>query len=63
VRSLESFAALVAATSSDAALSVLASELGFACEAVRLDPDTQATLGLPPARHALLQAAAHYARF
>jgi len=49
VRSLESFAALVAATSSDAALSVLASELGFHAEPIRLDPDTQATLGLPPA--------------
>lgn len=47
MRSLESFAALLAAASSDAALSVLASELGFPSEAVRLDPDTQATLGVP----------------
>lgn len=47
MRSLESFAALIAATSSDAALSTLASELGFPSQAVRLDPDTQATLGVP----------------
>lgn len=46
MRSLESFAALLAATSSDAALSALASELGFS-NTVRLDPDTQATLGAP----------------
>ncbi|HKW09219.1 MAG TPA: N-6 DNA methylase, partial [Gemmatimonadaceae bacterium] len=49
MRSLESFAALVAATSSDAALSALAAELGFPTESVRLDPDTQATLGVPSA--------------
>ncbi len=47
MRSLESFAALLAATSSDAALSALASELGFPSDPVRLDPDTQATLGAP----------------
>lgn len=47
MRSLESFAALIAATSSDAALSALASELGFPSDPVRLDPDTQATLGAP----------------
>jgi hypothetical protein len=49
VRSLESFAALVAATSSDASLSSLAAELGFPREAVRLDPDTRAALGVPSA--------------
>ena len=49
VRSLESFAALVAATSSDASLSALAAELGFPREAVRLDPDTRAALGVPSA--------------
>jgi len=49
VRSLESFAALVAATSSDASLSALAAELGFPREAVRLDPDTRTALGVPSA--------------
>ena len=46
MRSLESFAALLAASSTQAALAALATELGFTAHPVRLDADTQSTLGL-----------------
>lgn len=47
VRSLESVAALLAATGTHAGLSALASELGFAIHPAALDPVTQTSLGLP----------------
>jgi len=46
VRSLESFAALLAATSSPAGLSALATELAFPSHAIPLDHDTRTALGL-----------------
>ncbi|MGH7648148.1 MAG: hypothetical protein ACREND_08515, partial [Gemmatimonadaceae bacterium] len=46
MRSLESFAALLAASSTRAGLATLATELGFANDSSPLDPDTQSTLGL-----------------
>lgn len=46
VRSLESFAALLAASSSQAGLTTLATELGFAGDPLPLDANTQNTLGL-----------------
>jgi len=49
VRSLESFAALLAAASSTAGLSAIATEIGFPPHTIRLDPDLQSTLGLPNA--------------
>ena len=49
MRSLESFAALLAASSATAGLSAIATEIGFPPHTVRLDPDLQSTLGLPNA--------------
>ena len=46
MRSLESFAALLAASGTQAGLTTLATELGFAANPVPLDTDTQSTLGL-----------------
>ncbi|MGH7648916.1 MAG: Eco57I restriction-modification methylase domain-containing protein, partial [Gemmatimonadaceae bacterium] len=46
MRSLESFAALLAATGTHAGLAALASELGFADNLTPLDADTQASVGL-----------------